>query len=79
MSLSLDSECFVKRSAGLHSPSILRRSMRRDLTACCTHKVWVSRCRSLPKPCLEQIPMAAEESVQTRTGSSWPRSRSRLW
>jgi len=79
INLSLEMECFVKRSAGLASPATFLRSRRRDLTACCTHKVWVSRCLSFPSPCREQIPTAADESVHTLSGTEIPRSLSRLW
>ncbi len=72
-------ECLVNKSAGFTSPSIFLKSTRPDLTACWIHKVWVSKCRNLPKPWREQIPIDALESVQTRIGTSWPRSLRRLW
>ena len=53
--------------------------MRPVRTACWIHRVWVSRCRSLPSPWREQIPIAALLSVHTRTGAVTPKSRSRAW
>ena len=68
-SLALNKVCFVRRSAGFSPPRIYLKSIRRLRTACWIHNVSVSRCRILPKPCREQMPIAALESVQTRRGA----------
>ena len=72
--LSLLGRCLVNRSAGLTSPRTFRTSIAPVRTFSCTHSVWVSRCLSLPSPDRVEIPSAALESVQTRTGVCSPKS-----
>ena len=50
-----------------------------ERTACCTHRVWVSKCLIPPIPCRAHMPIAALESVQTRTGNLKPKSFSSDW
>jgi len=71
--------CLVRRSAGFSSPSTLRKSTRPVRTACWIQRVCASKWRNLLSPCLLQIPIAALESVQTRSGTTTPRSFGRAW
>ena len=69
--------CLVRRSAGFSSPRTFLRSTLLLRTACWIHNVWVSKCRILPSPWRQQMPLAALESVQTRKGTLTPRSSKR--
>ncbi len=74
--LSLDKENFVKRS-GLTRPATFLISTFFVRAACWSHRVLVSTCLSLPRPCRDVIPMAAELSVHKRIGTCTPRSAKR--
>ena len=76
---SLVRECLVNKSAGLTSPATFLRSTLLDRTACWIQSVCVSKCLSFHSPCRLQMRMAADESVQTRSPTWMPKSRSKLW
>ena len=64
----------MNKFAGLTSPRTLRTSKAPVRTFSCNHNVCVSRCRSFPKPVRDAIPIAALESVHTRTGTMTAKS-----
>ena len=74
-----DGRCFVKRSAGLHSPLTSQSSMGESLTRCCTQSARVSMCLSLQRPARPHIPIVAVESVHTLRSTSQPRSSRSAW
>ncbi len=60
-------------------PATFRISNLPDLTAPCTQRYFTSRCLTLPSPCPLAIDLAADESTQTRTLSSQPKSAAKDW
>ena len=75
-----DSKRLVKRSAEFPSPGTFNKSNCFLPTRCCNQRLWHSRCLSSPKPCLAEVPISAELSVQMRMGTSRPASlKSACW
>ena len=77
-SMQARSRYFVKASAGLSVPRLLRSSMSPFLTFSCTHRSVQWRCLMLPKPLRFAVPIAAVGSECSQGLSCQPISVHRL-
>ena len=68
--------CFVTRSAGFTKPCTLCSPMRPDAIWSCSQRYLTLTCRSLPRPDLRTIPIAALASVCTVASTAPQRSAS---